>query len=153
MNTRNFIAIGFIAILSWIGCERALAPIPALEIQVASIQYRVGDPINVRINNPTSSTYYIRRCGSASYRYAVVMRNTGQEPQFVKNDSCNSFNQQIVPIAPGEELQLVFTLTLNPSAQLNPEASFRIQLHLFDTTRELISPPENESNQFTIARN
>lgn len=81
------------------------------------------------------------------------MRNTGQEPVMVKNDSCNSFNQQILPIVPGEELQLVFTLTLNPGAQLNPEASFRIQMHIFDSTRELITPPENESNQFTILRN
>lgn len=136
-----------------IGCERALAPEPTLEVQVAAIQYSVGDPVNVRINNPTSSTYYIRRCGSNSYRYAVVMRNTGQEPRLVKDDSCNSFNQQIIPIPPGEELQLVFSLTLNPGAQLNPEASFRLQMHLFDSTRELLQPPDNESNQFSIARN
>jgi len=140
-------------LLSWIGCERALAPEPALEIQVAAIQYRVGDPVNIRINNPTSRTYYIRRCGNASYRYAVVKRNTGQEPVLVKNDSCNSFNQQILPVGPGEELQLVFTLTLNVGAQISPEASYRIQMHVFDSTRELISPPDNESNQFTIARN
>ncbi len=137
----------------WLGCERALAPEPSIEVQVAAIQFKVGDPINVRINNPTPRTYYIRRCGSSSFRYAVVMRNTGQEPLIVKNDSCNSFNQQIIPIVPGDELELSFTLILDAAAQINPEASFRIQMHIFDTTRELIKPPDNESNQFTIARN
>jgi hypothetical protein len=153
LNNAKFIFFGLLLILITLGCERALAPEPFLEIDVAAIQYRVGDPVNVRINNPTSRTYYIRRCGSASYRYAVVMRNTGQEPTIVKNDSCNSFNQQILAISPGDELQLAFTLTLNPGAQINPEASFRFQMHLFDSTRELLLPPDNESNQFTIARN
>lgn len=135
------------------GCEVALSPEPKLDLQVAAIQYRVGDPVNIRINNPTDQTYYIRRCGANNFRYAVVMRNTGQEPQTVKNDSCNSFNQQIIPIPPGEEFQLNFSLTLNAGAQINPDATFRIQLHIFDTRRELIQPPDNETNQFTMSRN
>lgn len=140
-------------LITWIGCERALSPEPVVSVQVAANEYRVGDPINVRITNPTSRTYYFRRCGSSSYRYAVVMRNTGQEPVFVKNDSCNSFNQQILAISPGEDTQLSFTLVLDAGVQFNPEADFRIQMHLFDSTRELIHPPENESNQFTLVRN
>lgn len=148
-----FQAILVLSIISITGCEHALAPEPKLELRVAAVQYRVDDPVNIRINNPTAKTYYIRRCGATNYRYAVVMRNTGQEPVTVKNDSCNSFNQQIIPIVPGEEIQLNFTLTLNVGAQINPDATYKIQLHVFDTTRELIKPPDNETNQFTIARN
>jgi len=151
--SRKSISIILLTLFCWIGCERALAPEPVIEVQVAAIQYKVGDPINVRISNPTSRTYYIRRCGSVSYRYAVVMRNTGQEPVLVKNDRCNSFNQQILPVGPGEEIQLIFALTIDQDVQLTPDASYRIQLHLFDSTRELIQPPDNESNQFSLVRN
>jgi len=136
-----------------ISCERALVAEAQLEIQVASIQYRPGDPVNVRLYNPTQRTVYIRRCGNSSYRYAVIMRRTGQEAVIVKSDSCNSFNQQILQIPSGEELQLVFTLTLNPGIVPDPEATYRIQLHVFDSTREMIAPPRNESNQFTLRRN
>lgn len=133
------------------GCEKILVPADEVQIHVLDESYRPGDTVRIRITNPTDYAIYLRRCGATSFRYSAVTSDGGDEV-VVKNDTCSSFNQQIIEIRGGNELDITLLLTLNVGVRLNPsdELSLKIRLHMFDTMRQMIDPPKNQSNPFKL---
>lgn len=147
----TIIGVVFICILS-LGCERVLVPAEEVQIQILDESYRPGDTVRIRITNPTDFAIYLRRCGATSFRYSAITTGGDGGDVTVKNDSCSSFNQQIIEIRGGSELEITLMLTLDAGVRLTPSDDLRLQLrlHMFDTMRQMIDPPKNQTNPFKL---
>lgn len=144
------IGVLIISMLS-MGCEKVLVPSEEVIIQILDESYRPGDTVRIRITNPTDFAIYLRRCGASSFRYSAIMTGEGDDI-IVKNDSCSSFNQQIIEIRGGNELDITLMLTLDAGVRLTPSENLtlKLRLHMFDTMRQMIDPPKNQTNSFKL---
>ncbi|HAC14705.1 MAG TPA: hypothetical protein DCE78_01990 [Bacteroidetes bacterium] len=151
MSKITILLISISILILSIGCERLLRPEDKVEINTTDIVYQVGDEVTVNIQNPTRYTVYIRRCSASSFRYSLKAENSSDD-ELAKNDSCPSFLQQIIAIPGGEELEITLLLTFNASYTAPESGKYRLQLHMFDTMRQMIDPPANQSNVIEVMR-
>jgi hypothetical protein len=151
MSKITIILISISVLLLNFGCERLLRSQDKVEVVTTKIVYQVGDQVTVKIQNPTAHAVHIRRCSTSNYRYSLKVENTS-ENEFAKIDSCSSFMQQIIAIPGGEELDITLLLTFDSSYSVPETGKYRLQLHMFDSMREMIEPPTNQSNVIEIRR-
>ena len=151
MSKITIILISITFLTLSIGCERLLRPEDKVEIITKDIVYQVGDRVTVNIQNPTKHTVYIRRCSADNFRYSLKAENSSED-ELAKNDSCPSFMQQIIAIQGGEDLEISLLLTFNASYSAPETGKYRLRLHMFDTMRQMIEPPTNQSNVIEVRR-